>query len=353
MKPRLTLYHNTEAMIQHVPPEDVAAFECPERLIAVEAALRQGGDASVWSQCASVCVTDPLPMETVREEYGRGMQRLLETPYEEPTLDETSPDIYWSKGSSWAARIAAATAVQAVRDVLADKTQNAFCLVRPPGHHCFDIPEGFCILNNVALAAQEALRAGKKVAIVDWDYHFGDGTAKTFMDESRVLFVSLHAAMSQRGYPTYPRNNRQNWKGAGLAHKTRGRMFNIQWHQDDADDPAYAYAFRRVILPAIQAFGADLVLISAGFDAVKGDALAGMEVSPEAFGHMAYMLADLGLPCVAVLEGGYDTTLLAKCCVQTAWGLKGHPAYMYWTTSTPYPRHKEVVDQVANIIGLQ
>lgn len=365
----VTLYHNTNAMIQHVPDSPYMP-ERPERIVAIEATLKGAPVrrvlkeyikdptrgmpelsiqmSSTWNRCRIVEVQEPLEEETIRKEYGSAFVN------QAIRKETTSSDIYWSDGSWTAARIAAAAAVTAAQAALA-RGESAFCIIRPPGHHCFNVPSGFCILNNVVLAAREVLRAGKRVAILDWDYHFGDGTAKALRKEENAMFVSFHAARTADGSPTYPANTRENLKGVGLLQKTHGRSFNVQWRTDDADDAAMAYAFENVVIPALQTFRPDVLLVSAGFDAVRGDTLAGMEITPAAFGFMARRLRDAlptDVPVVAVLEGGYDTLLLAECVDHTVRGMLGDAAYTWahWEHDHVRNDHKEVVDDVFDLL---
>lgn len=346
--------------------------ERPERIVAIEAALKSHSvrqtlqtfakddsravpmDAkkgSVWERCSVVEVRDPLPDALIQKEYGPAFVRranyMLPDEDEAPRMDPTSSDIYWSHGTWRAAGIAAAAAVEATRKAMAEGG-HAFCIIRPPGHHCFDVPSGFCLMNNVVLAAKEVLAAGKRVAIVDWDYHFGDGTAKALLNEPSAMFVSFHAEKTADGHPTYPANNRRDIKGDGLCKMTHGRSYNVQWGIDDADDAAMAYAFDHLLVPTLQTFRPDVLLISAGFDAVKGDALAGMEISPTAFGFMAQRLCGLGIPVVAVLEGGYDTLLLAQCVEHTVRGMLGDAdfAWSAWKHGDVQAVHKSVVEDV-------
>lgn len=362
-----TLYHNTAAMIQHVPPQSNIP-ERPERLVGIEGILkghtyqqslyfvslrRHAGRAtlreiptkpdSVWARCQNQLVVDPLPREAMVAEYGPQQVQL----WENILADDGDPateegDNYWSSGTLYAARIAAQAAINAAQDILAGRTQNAFCLIRPPGHHCFQSPAGFCVLNNVVLAAKECLNAGKRVAIVDWDYHFGDGTAKAFLEDERVAFVSLHAEKNAAGYATYPPNDRANLKGAGLSKRTAGRMWNIQWPRDNADDAALQYAFETNILPRLRAWNPDVVLISAGYDAVKGDDLAGMQVSPHQFRRCTEVLLRLGKPILAVLEGGYNPALLGACVQETVLGFLKEPCQTL--SETVQETHKQCVD---------
>lgn len=362
-----TLYHNATAMVQHVPA-GAGTPERPERIVAIEGILKghtysqslyflslkhYAGKAilheiptksdSVWSRCKTQLVVDPLPREAMLAEYGPKQVQI----WENILADEGQPateegDNYWAAGTMYAARIAAQSAIQAAQDILTCRTQNAFCIIRPPGHHCFQTAAGFCILNNVVLAAKECLKAGKRVAIVDWDYHFGDGTAKAFLNEDRVAFVSLHAEKTGNGWPTYPPNDRQNLKGVGLRQITQCRMWNIQWSNDDADNAAVQYAFTANILPRLQSWNPDVILISAGYDAVQGDDLAGMLISPHQFRRCTAELMSLGKPLLAVLEGGYNPALLGLCVKETILGFLKEPCEDL--SESVQEKHKRVVN---------
>lgn len=329
---RVALFHNTPVMAKHVPPRGSRIPETPVRITECQTYLEESG---IWSECDTHLVTAPLPEPTIVAEYGPDFIHKAER------IAARDGDVFLSADSWTAARIAAQAACDAALHSWHTK-QNSFALVRPPGHHCFDVPAGFCLMNNVALAAKAVLAMGaRRVAIVDWDYHFGDGTAKTFLGDERVMFVSLHAAKTIDGCPTYPASP---LKGDALLEITQGRSWNIQWARDNADDVAWAYAFKHVLLPALSRFEPDLVLVSAGYDAVKGDTLAGMNVSPAAFGSAAASLKEVGVPVCAVLEGGYNPALLAACVGHTIRGLAGHGHDAWHCNDLPAGEHQTVVD---------
>ncbi len=381
----IAIYYNTDVMSQHVPPTEQSAVEEPARIVGIEAhlkghrisvALRQWSQTgtlsiaakpdSLWAACDIHEVVSEITDTEVANEYGASLVRkaVLRTPaqYEDAYVDPQCGDIYWSAGTWRAAKTAAAAAIAATQAAISTSNKSfspphAFCIVRPPGHHCFNVPAGFCFLNNVVLAAKTALAANKRVAILDWDYHFGDGTAAALGGHESVMFVSLHAAYTRGGFPTYPAPRGRNWKGEGLAKATGGRSFNVQWPIDNADDAAYAYAFRKAILPALERFAPDVILVSAGYDALKGDDLAGMELTPAAFGFAAAALARLQKPIVAVLEGGYNVHLLAEGVGETIRGLQGAPEYTgqnltSWLDQEPIAaEHREVVDSLVELLG--
>lgn len=215
------------------------------------------------------------------------------------------PDTFVSPRSVEAARRAAGGAVGLVETLLAgrDGAPRGAALLRPPGHHATpDRAMGFCLVNNVAVAAHHALHRGlRRVAIVDFDVHHGNGTQDVFWDDPRVLFVSLHQA------PLYPGTGAVDELGSGDA---RGATMNVPLPSGATDD-VYRAAFDELVVPTLDAFAPELVLVSAGFDAHARDPLAGMLLSDAAYGDMVHALVGvaersaegrLGL----LLEGGYD-----------------------------------------------
>jgi acetoin utilization deacetylase AcuC-like enzyme len=232
-------------------------------------------------------------------------------------LDEDTPT---SAGTWEAARLSAGAAVGAVEAVMSGRAANAFALVRPPGHHALpDRAMGFCLLNNVAIAAEAARRAGaQRVAILDWDVHHGNGTQDMFEARPDVLYMSIHQ------YPFYP--------GTGAAHEVgtgagRGATVNcpLPGGQGDAD---YGVAFHDLILPAARAFAPELILVSAGFDAHARDPLAEMQVTERGYAAMTSAVMQLaaetcGGKVALLLEGGYDLPALAGSVRATLEALTG------------------------------
>lgn len=347
------LFHNQDLMTLHVAPRGY--MERPQRLVSTELALHA---SKLWDKCIPVKINSMYPLEKLSEEYSASQVEDWESMCASvhkggSMIDPDCSDIYWSFGSMTAIRTAIQGAVQAVQQVLSDLdhknvVSHAFALIRPPGHHCFNVPSGFCTANNVVLAARDALAAGKRVAILDWDYHFGDGTAQTFAEDERVMFVSLHSATDRSGNSTYPSHP---LKGQALACTSGGRSFNILWQGDDADDVAYKYAFDAAILPALRRFAPDIILVSAGYDALAGDALAGMELTSPVFCELTGMLKKMGIPIVCVLEGGYDPKLLSEGICETIKGLLGEETTIGAETEVA-KRHKDVVDAVCEQIKL-
>ena len=229
---------------------------------------------------------------------------------------QLDPDTGVGEHSVDAAVLAAGAAIGAVEAVLGGAARNAFALLRPPGHHAEPgRAMGFCLLNNAALAAEAARRGGAaRVAVLDWDVHHGNGTQAAFYHRSDVLYLSAHQ------FPFYPGTGAPQEIGEG-----EGRGFTVNCAlppgQTDAD---YGVAFHEVLLPTLQAYRPDLVIVSAGFDAHRADPLAGMRVTERGFAAMCSLVRQVADQCcggklVLLLEGGYDPAALADsvhACVE-------------------------------------
>ena len=221
-----------------------------------------------------------------------------------------------------AARVAAGCVLRCVEAVCRGRLHNAYALVRPPGHHAMcAFSEGFCYINNAAVAARHAQRALglRRVMIVDWDVHHGDGTESLFLNDPSVLYLSLHRGDLGKYYP-YTGPASQVGAGAGT-----GFTVNIPFHgHKPIGDAEYAAAFELVVVPITQTFEPELVIVSAGFDAAEGDPLGGYSVTPRGYAHMTRPLMDVaGGRLVVVLEGGYHCPAVASstaACVRTLLG---------------------------------
>jgi acetoin utilization deacetylase AcuC-like enzyme len=272
--------------------------ERPERLTAARAAISRV--TARFERTAARAATDD---ELARVHDPRFVERLTKV-RGQGYLD---PDTYVSPHSVEVARLAAGSLVELVDAMIDDRGPRAVALVRPPGHHaCPARAMGFCLLNNVAVAAAQARARGlDRVAIVDWDVHHGNGTQEMFWRDPHVLYLSTHQA------PFYPGTGEVGDVGEGDG---KGYSVNVPLAAGGGD-AVYASAFERILLPVIEAYAPELVLVSAGFDASARDPLAQMELSADAFGWMARQVARLAERSAKgrmalVLEGGYDLVAL-------------------------------------------
>ena len=230
------------------------------------------------------------------------MNRVAETAGK--IFDALDPDTKTSPDSYAAATLAVGALTTGVDLLLAGEIDNGFALVRPPGHHAeTDRSMGFCLFNNVAVAAQHAIaHCGlKRVMIVDWDLHHGNGTQHSFYDSDKVLYVSTHQ------FPYYPGTGDVQETGKG---KGEGYTVNIPLpgYQGDTD---YATIFNEIIVPVGREYKPELILVSCGFDIYRGDPLGLMEVTAAGFAYLTRSMVQLaeevcGGKLLITLEGGYD-----------------------------------------------
>ncbi|HEY2904789.1 MAG TPA: histone deacetylase [Vicinamibacterales bacterium] len=240
------------------------------------------------------------------------------------------PDTYTSPESYEVALLAAGAAIDATERALGASDLSALALVRPPGHHAErDSAMGFCLLNNVAVAAAHARALGaERVAIVDYDVHHGNGTQHIFEDDPNVLYVSTHQ------YPYYPGTGAAWEVGTGAG---GGATVNLPLEVGAVDED-YELVFAEVVSPVLRQFRPDLLLVSAGFDAHERDPLAGMRLTTASFAAMTMELRVVADECCAgrmalVVEGGYDLEALAASLDAVAETLSGPTAPARWPRS--------------------
>lgn len=303
------LYFHHPACLEHDPRAYVPEHpDAPERLEAIERTLA-ARDWLGWERRAAP------PAEEAHLE-------LIHSANHVQTVKELAlagggaidPDTFVGEPSFRAALHAAGGACEMVRALMASEARLGFCGVRPSGHHAEpDRAMGFCLFNNVAIAVELAIReqGARRVFILDWDVHHGNGTAEAFRNRSDVLFISIHQA------GIYPGTGSLSDMGSGAG---EGYTINLPVPAGSEED-LWLSLVEHIALPVAQRFEPDLVLISAGFDAHLADPLASCRLAAGSFAAMARHLRGLAetldVPLGAVLEGGYEPHALAECVRET------------------------------------
>jgi len=295
-----TAYYSHSVCIEHDPGTHHP--ESPSRLLAVDAALADPAFAALDRRMAPFATFEQLAL--MHDE--RYIKALLNTVPSSGHV-EIDGDTVLSPKSGEAAVRAAGGVCAAIDDVMAGRVQNAFCALRPPGHHAERATAmGFCLFNNIAIAARHAQKQHGlgKVAVVDFDVHHGNGTQHMFEEDASLFYASSHQ------FPAYPGTGSASERGCG-------NIVNVPLRPGSGSAPFRA-AYTDIILPQLREFAPDLLLISAGFDAHIRDPLCHLEVETEDFAWLTRelcLLADefCAGRLVSTLEGGYDLQALGEC----------------------------------------
>ena len=248
-------------------------------------------------------------------------------------MDAGRKSLYVGNLTFEAALISAGGAIETCKQVVDDRCKNAFAVIRPPGHHAErDESMGFCIFNNVPIAVRTCMadypEKCRKVLILDWDVHHGNGIQNMFYEDPNVLYISLHVYQDGKFYPGPPEEEGIEDGGIGSvgAGLGIGKNVNIGWHDQGMGDGDYMAAFQRIVMPIATEFNPDLVVVSAGFDAAAGDELGGCYVTPPCYAQMTYQLMSLANGKVVVcLEGGYNLKAISISALAVAKTLMGEP----------------------------
>ncbi|XP_078409456.1 polyamine deacetylase HDAC10-like [Cetorhinus maximus] len=302
------------------------SVEKPERLSASYEKLKYYG---LVERCIPLSVREAIEEEIMLVhslDYIEAVKSTASMTVEElKTFSYNYGDVYFHPNSYQCAKVALGATLQLVDAVMLGKVRNGMALVRPPGHHSQKSEAcGFCIFNNVAIAANYAKKTygTKRILIVDWDVHHGQGTQYTFEEDPSVLYLSWHRYEDQQFWP-YLKDSDYNAVGKG---KGIGFNVNIPWNKIGMENADYLAAFFYILLPLAYEFNPELILVSAGFDAAIGDPEGEMHATPECFAHLTQLLMPLanGKLCV-VLEGGYNLRSLSESVCMTVRALLGDP----------------------------
>jgi len=314
VSPQNLLLLSDPVFLGHVP--GLGHPESPQRLSAILQRLR---DEALLQQAERVTARPVRHEELLRVHRAAHIEVVEAARGRREVLD---PDTYTSEESVDAAELAAGGSIELVTLACRNRS-NGVALVRPPGHHATASQAmGFCLYNNVAVAAADALARGlaQRVLIVDWDVHHGNGTQDIFYGDGRVLYFSAHQ------FPHYPGTGHFSELGDGEGF---GRTLNAPLPAGTSDGDLLL-ALRRLLIPAARKFRPDLVLVSAGFDGHRADPLAGWELSEAGYAMFTQEVSDLadelaGGRLVLFLEGGYDLRSLAHSVAASTRVLLGEP----------------------------
>ncbi|XP_053751093.1 polyamine deacetylase HDAC10 isoform X5 [Panthera pardus] len=349
---RTALVHHEDMTAARLLWEDPECeIERPERLTTALERLRQWG---LEQRCLQLAAREASEAElglVHSPEYVslvRGTQTL--STRELQALSGQYDAVYFHPSTFHCARLAVGAALQLVDAVLTGAVHNGLALVRPPGHHSQRAAaNGFCVFNNVAIAAKYAKqRHGlHRILIVDWDVHHGQGIQYIFEDDPSVLYFSWHRYEHGHFWP-YLRESDADAVGQGQG---RGFTVNLPWNQVGMGNADYVAAFLHVLLPVAFEFDPELVLISAGFDSAIGDPEGQMRATPQCFSHLTQLLQVLagGRVC-AVLEGGYHLESLSQSVCMVAKALLGDPAL---PLSGPMEPHHSALESIQSVRAAQ
>ncbi|KAM3618744.1 uncharacterized protein V6R79_024434 [Siganus canaliculatus] len=341
-----------QRMMEHLNMWDRHHPEQPQRIHKIFSKHQQLG-------LADRCQRIPARLAT-EEELGRchsaQLIQLMKTtaemkPRDLHKLGSDFNSIFINAQSFQCARLAAGGCLSAVESILSGQVRNGVAIVRPPGHHAErDSPCGFCFFNTAALAARHAQKVSQnaqlRVLILDWDVHHGNGTQHMFEDDDSVLYVSLHRYDNGIFFPS---SEDAAPDRVGVS-KGAGFNVNIAWSGGRMGDSDYLAAFHHVVMPIASEFAPGLVLVSAGFDAARGDPLGGYHVTPEGYAHMTHQLMSLaGGRVLLILEGGYNLSSISDSMAMCTSVLLGDAPP---SLATPLPPpHRCAVAAINDVIG--
>ncbi|XP_038154361.1 histone deacetylase 6 [Cyprinodon tularosa] len=330
-----------EKMMEHVNLWDRHHPEQPQRTFKIFSRHQQLG---LVDRCHRIQARLATEEELAMCHSLRHIEQMKATTEMKPRdlhkLGDNFTSIFLCNQSFQCAQMAAGSCFNAVDSILTGQVRNCVAIVRPPGHHAErDVPCGFCLFNTAALTARYAQKNSQdsqlRILILDWDVHHGNGTQHMFEDDDSVLYISLHRYDNGTFFPFS--EDAAPYR-VGVA-KGSGYNVNVAWSGGRMGDSDYLAAFHHVVMPIATEFNPGLVLVSAGFDAARGDPLGGYNVSPEGYAHLTHMMMSLaGGRVLVILEGGYNLTSISDSMAMCTSVLLGDPPPSL-VTPLPPPHH--------------
>ncbi|XP_026307128.1 histone deacetylase 6 isoform X1 [Piliocolobus tephrosceles] len=316
-----------QSMMNHCNLWDSHHPEVPQRILRIMCRLEELGLAGRCHTLTPRPATEAELLTCHSAEYVGHLRATEKMKTRELHRESSNFDSIYICPSTFAcAQLATGAACRLVEAVLSGEVLNGAAVVRPPGHHAEqDAACGFCFFNSVAVAARHAQAiSGRalRILIVDWDVHHGNGTQHMFEDDPSVLYVSLHRYDHGTFFPMGDEGaSSQIGRAAGT-----GFTVNVAWNGPRMGDADYLAAWHRLVLPIAYEFNPELVLVSAGFDAARGDPLGGCQVSPEGYAHLTHLLMGLASGrIILILEGGYNLTSISESMAACTRSLLGDP----------------------------
>jgi len=288
-----------ESVLLHDDPYSTTHPECSRRINSIMKKFDESGFNEHFKKFSGRKATKDELLKVHTKEYVNKLVLSLTSDAGRIDFVMNADDIYVNEHSLLASLISAGMAIDGANYLLSNKLKHAIILTRPPGHHAHkDRAGGFCLINNIALATKILANAGKKVAVFDWDVHYGDGTADILNKEKNVIFVTMQRYDDGTFYPktgkTIVKNNMASIGFNGT----------ITGHE-------YITLFNKQILPILTGYKPDIICISAGFDAARNDPLGGCELDEEDYKYMTSKLMKVAPQILVCLEGGYNLESLA------------------------------------------
>lgn len=311
--------------------------EQPDRIRYIFSSVQKAG---LYEKCVHIPVRAASDSEIIKvhtlPHYNRmnSLQKMDQKKLN--TLAKTFNSIYFNPHTYQSALLSAGGVIELCDKVVRQEIANGIAIVRPPGHHAEpNSPMGFCIFNNVAVAAKSMIdkHGLKRIVILDWDVHHGNATQHMFENDPRVLYISIHRYDNARFYPasTDADPNMVGF-GDGIGRNVNIAFNNDDYHSNRIGTVDYLYIYKSLIKDMISEYSPELIIVSAGFDCAKGDPLGGLHVAPECFNHITQDLMNYANGKIVIaLEGGYNLETISEsmvACLRALLGQEKMPLFI-------------------------